>query len=209
MTYDYPDDGKFHTRYSELQSCSSIKAAMAVAKKRLGITERIENDILRFGQLRHEMWEEEAKQTDKTPECFKEALGLQWDVLEAENHRASEIFENVVIHFTTDVITTTPALIDYKTATEMRKAHYKQYYGSQYQMPVYALLLRPHGIHIKDAHYLLECWDRERKNLKGYLYVHKPIRLREMADARNWLQQRVSNLIQAENLVRKEFALEK
>lgn len=216
MQYTYPNDGKYHTRYSEVTNCQTMNSALEVAKKRLGLKPVYDNDITRFGSLRHDMWEEEAKQTKVSPACFKEALGLQWGAYETENHRATELFENVVIHFTTDLIgisehtaihedgrVLAASIIDYKTATEHRVDHYTKYYRSQLQLPSYALLLRPHGIIARDGHYLLECWDKERKNLKGYIHIEKTIALADMAKAKQMFKKGIQNLMAAEAHLKK------
>lgn len=216
-TYDYADDGRFHTRYSEVTACQTPKAALRMAKQRLGITERYESEIMRFGTTRHDMFDAEAKQTGLSPEIFKDQLGVQWEVYESEKHRATELFEGVVIHFTTDligigedtIITDDKALgvaiVDYKTATEYRVEHYKKVYQAQLQLPAYALLLRPHNIIAKEAHYLLECWNTKRTQPKGYIHISKDIKLADMAQAKRMFKNGIENLIDAEKYVRKNY----
>lgn len=225
-TYDYPDDGKYHTRYSEVIKAQTANGARRVVMERLGLKDKVNTKATDFGTTRHDMWEHEAAETGKSPECFNKHLKKQWGVYETEQHRATELFENIVIHFTTDLIgtdehsaiseaedgtrkVTGASVIDYKTGTGNRPEHYRKLYQGQKQLPTYALLLRPHGIIVKDGHYLIECWDRERKNLEAYLYVHKPIGLKEMADAKNMLKNGIAKMMAAEQLVRKEFGLEK
>lgn len=215
--YNYADDGRYHTRYSEVTACQTPKQAIAVAKRRLGLVDRYESDIMRFGTMRHDMWEAEARDTGKSPACFKEHLGVEWGVHETEQHRATELFEGVVIHFTTDLIglddqsivtkdgAQAVSIIDYKTATGHRVDHYTGYYQGQLQLPSYALLLRPHGIIAKDAHYLLECWDKQRNNLEGYIHVTKKIELADMARAKQMFKRGVQNLIDAEAYVKKHY----
>lgn len=219
-TYDYPDDGKYHTRYSEVVKAQTPNGARRVVMERLGLKDKVNTKATDFGTTRHDMWEAEAKETRKSPECFNKHLGKQWDVYETEQHRATELFENIVIHFTTDLIgldkdATTredggvlaASVIDYKTGTGDRPEHYRKIYKGQKQLPSYALLLRPHGIIIKDGHYLIECWNAERTELVGYTHVEKPINLKEMAEAKMMFKKGIAHMMTAEKLVRKEFGL--
>lgn len=223
-TYDYPNDGKFHTRYSELAACQTPAGAIRIAKQRLGLAERVETKQMAFGTLRHDMWEREARETGLSPECFLNAVNKRWGVFETENGRATELFEGIVIHFTTDLIGLDEhsavteeedgtrkahgaVVIDYKTATEMNTQKHKQYYMGMLQLPTYKLLLAPHGINIREGHYLLECWDRERKTLKGYVHIVKPVGLKELAAAKAMLRKGVENLIAAEAMLKKQHNL--
>lgn len=218
-TYEYPDDGKYHTRYSEVVKAQTPNGARRVVMERLGLRDKVSTKATDFGSLRHDMFEQEAKETGLSPECFRKHLGKQWGVHETEQHRATELFENVVIHFTTDLIGISEhsaiqdgkalgvSVIDYKTATEHRVDHYRKQYQNQLQLPSYALLLRPHGIICRDGHYLIECWNSERTELKGYIHVEKTIALADMAKAKQMFKKGIQLMMAAEQEVRKEFGI--
>jgi hypothetical protein len=216
--YDYPDDGNLHTRYSELTNCQTMAGAYRVAEEKLGLTQRHSNAILEFGSLRHDAWEQEAIETGLTPECFAKGTDKQFFVIEAEQHRATEIFKGVVFHFTTDAVvwpeTEAPhsnngiqELVDYKTGTDTNQGTYPKYYSHSEQLPIYALLLRPHGYSVKHGHYLVELWNRNRTELKGYMHVERDITLRDLATAKAFLKKGTENLMVAMAAVAKHNKL--
>lgn len=213
-TYEYPDDGNLHTRYSELSQCLTPAGAYAVAEQKLGIKGRYENEVMAFGTTRHEMWEDEGKETGMTPACFADNLEFQRFIVETEQHRATEIFKGVIFHFTVDAVVLPEQdaphaqsgdheLVDYKTATLNGRGGISVDYSRSVQLPTYALLSRPHGYNVKRGHYLIECWNRERTKLEGYRIVTKDIGLREMAEAKKLLKQGTQNLMNAMTLVAK------
>ena len=206
-TYDYPDDGNLHTRYSELSQCLTPAGAYAIAEQKLGIKKRIETEAMRFGTDRHKMWEEEGIETGWIPACFADNLDFKRKLAEAEQHRATEIYKGIIFHFTVDAVISDPAPVDYKTATLSSSGRLSVDYSKSLQVPTYALLLRPHGYDCKAGYYLIEMWNRERTEILGYRMVEKQIGLRELADAKAMLKRGTENLLMAMDLVAKNNGL--
>lgn len=206
-TYDYPDDGNIHTRYSELSQCLTPAGAYAIAEQKLGIKKRIETAAMRFGTERHKMWEEEGLETGLIPACFADNLDFRRHLVEAEQHRATEIFKGIIFHFTIDAVIAEPAPVDYKTATLSSSGKLSVDYTKSLQVPTYALLLRPHGYACKSGYYLIEMWNRERTEIMGYRMVEKKIGLHELAQAKQMLKTGTENLLKAMDLVAKHNGL--
>ena len=75
--YTYIDDGKIHTRFSELTRCTE-KGVVSVVKEKLNLKKRhFGGGILEFGTERHNMFMEEAKKTGEVPQVFQEELGYK------------------------------------------------------------------------------------------------------------------------------------
>lgn len=209
-TYDYPEDGNIHTRYSELSQCLTPAGAYAIAEQKLGIKKRIETEPMRFGTERHKMWEDEGLQTGRVPSCFADNLDFDRAILESEQHRATEIFKGIIFHFTVDAVVTDhddPAPVDYKTATLSDSGRLSVDYTKSLQVPTYSLLLRPHGYISKRGYYLIEMWNRERTEIQGYRMVEKEIGLKELANAKQMLKLGTQNLLNAMDLVSRHHNL--
>lgn len=194
--YNYPNDHKFHSRYSELVACSSDYAAIKVAEQRAGLRPRVETAVMRFGIDRHEQFAEESKRTGLTPQVFKDELGFQLEVIEVEVHRATELFQNCVIHFTVDAHCKPYDLVDYKTTTTSGHGFFKSF-----QLPIYCLLMGPHGDRIERINYPIERWDKDREKILGYDLFTREISLAELAEAKKWLRERVARLRAADEYV--------
>lgn len=190
--YNYPKDGRIHTRYSELTKCGTAYSAIKQAERKLSRRIERKGDAMAFGTLMHELWREEAQVTGWTPAVFAEHLDFAKPVAVTERHLATTPFKDVVIHFTADVITTDGDLVDYKTTGST-----VDHYTPAMQLPVYAYLLMPHGYAVRNAHYLIQRWDPERTEIKGYKRHTKKIGVAEMALAKRWLGARVSMLVAA------------
>lgn len=194
--YRYPKDGKFHTRYSELVRCSNDKQAIKIAELRAGVAIPRSNSQMDFGKQRHEMFKEESLKTGKTPQVFKDNLGFQLKVVDVEMHKATELFEDVVIHFTTDAFCKPADVVDYKTTSSNGFS-----YSQTPQGMLYALLMIGQGYDPKKVHYLIERWDRERTQVLKYYHFEKKVTLRELSRVKKWCKQRVELLWAAQDLV--------
>lgn len=109
--YLIAEDGKIHTRYTELTRCTPGQIDRVI-DERLGLAAKFKSDKLEFGTDRHDMWETEGKRTSMIPECF----GLDWPISHAEQEFASEILPGIVLHSRPDAVCAQIyTLVDYKT----------------------------------------------------------------------------------------------
>ena len=192
--YLYADDGKIHTRYSELVRCTFGQLDRVVAE-RLGLVDRYTSDRLDFGTYRHEMWQEESEKTGMLPEIF----GLPRKVDYIENEFATEIVENVIVHSRPDAVCVAKQAIgDYKT---MSAKDYdtgvlmatKLYRGSK-QLIFYAYQLGLHGIRIKKIIYLVEIWNEKMDAILGFHAIEIDINLSDIAKILPWTKDRIATL---------------
>lgn len=195
--YIHDNDGKLHTRYSELARCTPGQMDRIIAERVDGSI-RYESEAMAFGTERHEMWSEEGLKTGQTAKCF----GRQWAATHVEREFAVEIAPDVVLHSRPDSVSEPDeAVHDYKTMVcdsyedGFLKAH--AMYGKSKQLAVYALQLTTHGIRIRKMVYLVELWNRERTEIFGYVIVEKNITLGEIAKTRQWLMPRIALLASA------------
>lgn len=208
------DDGKLHTRYSELTQCTDA-GITRVLQLRAGLVKKFKTASTEFGTVRHEMFEqdvadtgtvpevfthrevtqEEVRATGKTPYEYKFLIG-ELPVSHCEQSFATELFPGVVIHFTPDEIASeVQTIIDTKTMipNEAGKVNPNKYLKS-IQLKLYALLLRPHGITINKGMFLIEQWTRDYKEITDYHVVPQKIGLIEMGEAQAWAAKRVEIL---------------
>lgn len=212
--YKIQNDGKLHTRYSELTQCTDA-GIVRVLQLRAGEVNKFSSASTEFGSIRHEMFEEDVAETGNVPEVFthseitKEEVRAtgrtpyeyqfligSLPVTHCEQSFATELFPGVVIHFTPDeVAADIQTIIDTKTMipNEKGKVQPNKYLKSN-QLKLYALLLRPHGITINKGLFLIEQWDREYKEITDYHVVPQKIGLIEMGEAQAWAAKRVDIL---------------
>ena len=208
------DDGKLHTRYSELTQCTE-SGIERVLQLRAELVRKFSSKSTEFGSTRHEMFEEEVAITQAVPEVFThkevqhaevrttgrspfkfEYLIGSLPVSHCEVSFATELVPGVVVHFTPDEICETiNTLIDTKTMipNEAGKYHPNKYLKSN-QLKCYSLLLRPHGININRGLFLIEVWDREYNEIIDYKVVPQKIGLMEQGEAQAWLLKRIEVL---------------
>ena len=193
--YQYDkNDGKLHTRYTELMQCSET-GITSVLDKRFGRRKKgFTNDSMEFGKMRHDKFEVESKKTKKLPKVFlKNIAELRLANIEidyAEHSFATELFPGVVIHFTVDSIASKIfVLFDYKTAINSDT----KYFQSK-QLTFYAMLLEPHGIYISTGMYLVEFWNKDHDQILGYSRVPKKIGILQKAEVMSWARKRVDRL---------------
>lgn len=192
------NDGKIHTRYSELVRCTP-KGIDRVIEERLGLRSRFEGDNMADGTIRHEMWQAEALRTSKLPECF----GLDWPVSHIEHEFTSEMLPGIIVHSRPDVVCVTKhAILDYKTVldgTRGWRETIKQYHhtSKQRQLQFYAFQLGLHGILIREGVFLCEIWNKDRDTILGHNIIRFPITLGDMAGALAWARPRIALLASA------------
>jgi hypothetical protein len=195
--YLYSDDGNIHTRYTELVRCTPGQIDRVI-EERLNPNKRFKSDKLDFGSDRHEMWEEESKQTHRLPACF----GLDWPVSHAEHEFASKVLPGVVLHSRPDAVCADIyTLVDYKTiiADTLAEGSMAAVIRYKYakQLPVYAYQLGLHGIRIKRIAYLVEVWNRNQDEILGYKTIIRDLTMAEIAQCLPWIKDRVVTLASA------------
>src|SRR5687767_12967965 len=111
--YLYADDGKIHTRYSELANCT-LGSIHKVLDQREGLRKRFENEDTIWGQVRHEMWAEESRRTGLIPECFWDVIPSTLEADYVEKEFATDIMPGVIVHSRPDNVSS-DTVVDYKT----------------------------------------------------------------------------------------------
>lgn len=193
--YVYADDGKIHTRFSELKRATYGQVEKLV-QERHGKTNRFESPIMAFGTLRHETLQDESESTGRLPECF----GIDEPATHIEQEFAVEIVPGVIVHFRPDVLSD-QAVNDYKTVTasvETLNGIARKKYGRDMQLLVYAYLLNVLGLQKPLRRYLCEAWNVERTEVIGRDIYEAKNTIAELASARRWLLERVELLVFAE-----------
>lgn len=195
--YLIAEDGKIHTRYTELTRCTPGQIDRVI-DERLGLAAKFKSDKLEFGTDRHDMWETTGKATGHIPECF----GLNWRISHAEQEFASEILPGIVLHSRPDAVCADIAtLVDYKTLIADSLAEGEllavQRYAKSKQLPLYAYQLGLHGIRIKAIAYLIEIWNREQTEILGYKIIIKDFKMADIAHVLPWVRERISYLASA------------
>lgn len=176
MSYDYPNDGKLHCRYSELKKCT-IGQIDKVIQERNGKLAPFENEITYFGEKRHEMFSKYIKENGHLPKQF--GLDLECKPEQSERHIACEMAKNLVIHGTPDAFGG-DWVIDFKTTTK------PEAYINSKQCTFYAWLLGVYGLNIKKVYFLCEIWNPERDKILGYKVHEKEITEDDIAEVKEW-----------------------
>lgn len=196
--YIHADDGKIHTRYSDLVRCTPGQVQRLLSERLDGL-ERVETADMAFGTERHEMFAQESLRTNFTAACFP----TRYDATYIEKEFTCEIMQDVILHSRPDVVSlSNSAVIDYKTmvAADMAEANVKanrMYGGSAKQLPVYSYQLGINGIMIKKLIYLVEVWDKPRENILGYVEIIKDVNMAEIAKVLPWVFDRCAMLAAA------------
>lgn len=206
--YLIAEDGKIHTRYTELSRCTPGQIDRVV-DERLGIAKKFTSDSLEFGTDRHDMWEAEGKSTKRIPECF----GLDWPISHCEQEFAAEILPGIVLHSRPDAVCADIyTLVDYKTLIADTLAEGEllavKRYGKAKQLSLYAYQIGIHGIRIKRIAYLIEIWNRpsydefgnvirETDTILGYKIIIKDFKMADIAKVLPWVRSRIANLASA------------
>ena len=180
MTYNYPNDGKLHTRYSELTRCT-VGQIDKVIMERNGELSPFENEITYFGEKRHEMFNKYINEN----KCLPKQFGLELDCKpeQAERHIACEVAPQLVIHGTPDAFGA-DWIIDFKTTTKPDS------FSASRQTTLYAWLLSIYGLDIKKTYYLCEIWNLERDKILGYKVIEKEVTPESIEEVKKWTLER-------------------
>lgn len=193
--YLIADDGKLHTRYSELMRCTPGQIDRVVWE-RTHPNSRAHTDHMDFGIVRHEMFEEQGRLQGGVPAEF----GVDLPLSHFEHEFTTEILPGVVVHSRPDgVAADKNMIIDYKTVVDGKMGWKKivesyKHESKQRQLKFYAFQLGLHGIRIRQGAFLCEIWDAPRENILGYRVVVFPIKLRDIAPVLPWVKDRVALL---------------
>ena len=206
MSYEYKEDGKIHTRWSDLKRCSTTHGALTVAKEMVLGKKRWSGDD--FGSLRHKMWEEETKQTGRTPECFRH-IKIDQPAVMCEQQFEMESLPGVILHSTIDVyLPELSCVTDYKTFTNKEDLqHYAQPHKKA-QLLVYGVQLLVKGHSVKNLMFLGERWDSAREELLGYDHIMIPVTMLDLVNTQADLKQRAIRLKAAIEVLKEEQILE-
>lgn len=195
--YLYAEDGKIHTRYTELVSCTPGQIERVLAE-RMKLRKRFTSDRMDFGTDRHAMWEEESKRTGRLPEVF----GFDWPVSHAEVEFATELLPGVVVHSRPDAVCADVfTVVDYKTLCAdsldegIRQA--AKMYAKSRQLPFYGFQVGIAAVRIKQIAYLIEVWNRDQDTILGYHAIVKQLPMSDMAKMLPWVKDRVAMLVSA------------
>ncbi len=195
--YLYSDDGKIHTRFSELARCTPGQIDQLIAERK-GEVARVETSGMTWGTDRHDMWRDEALETGMTASCFP----LQFPATHVEKEFVTEILPGIILHSRPDVVSVPECTLpDYKTLVAdtlqegIIRAH--ETYGRSRQLTTYSFQVGMHEIRIKRALYLIEIWNRQLTEILGYTMVEKKITFATIGAVLPWVKQRVSFLAAA------------
>lgn len=195
--YTYANDGKIHTRYSELIRCTPGQIESVLAE-RAG-RRRIETEDMGFGITRHEMWQEEALKSHRIPSCFRR----DWPASHIEHEFATEVLPGVVVHSRPDIVCAdTHTIPDYKTIIDgvngwKHNLDTYRHNSKQRQLKFYAFQVGLHGMLIRKGAFLCEIWNKQRSAILGYEVIEFDISLSDMAAALQWLKPRAAMLASA------------
>lgn len=196
-SYAYPDDGKLHTRFTELVACTPTSVGRVVTQ-RLDQGVRHSSEILEFGTDRHDDWRDQTKRTGKIPACFLELPDLPAYMVDwVEQEIVHELVPGVVIHGTPDAVCkASKTVVDYKTVQSTGndiKIISRRYRASNQAM-FYAMLLSQKEVEITNGIYLLELWNPERTQILGYHAERQEYSLLDLARMVQWAIDRCSML---------------
>lgn len=190
MQYNIKNDGKLHSRYTDLVRATPHQVENII-KEQLGTKQRFKNDVLTFGETRHNMFEKETKQTGMLPVVFREAFPEYKDLVitHAEHEFATELFKDIVIHSRPDAVAANDFIVvDYKTM--VKGAGGARRYKSSKQLIFYAFQLAVHNIRIKKYVYFVEIWNETYDEIIGYDKFEKDITLLDIAAIKKWAHDR-------------------
>lgn len=191
------NDGKIHTRYSELIRCTPGQIESVLAERKGA--RRVETEGMAFGTERHAMWQEEAEKTKKVPAIF----GLDWPVSHVEQEFTSEIMPGVILHSRLDLVCADLSILpDFKTVVDGKQGWKKivesyRHNVKQRQLKFYAFQAGLHSIRITKGAFLCEIWDGERENILGHEIVEFPITFADIAESFAWMKPRAALLAAA------------
>ncbi len=194
--YLYADDGKLHTRYTELTRCTVGQIDRVVAEREGA--NKFSSEDLEWGTDRHEMWAEESKKSGVLPECFFRP-DHEYKLEYIEREFATDLLPGVICHSRMDAVSKSAGVVvDYKTIIA---DHYQEGYDRAWrmydkfsQLKFYAYQLGLHGIRIKRMVYFIEVWNRQRDMIFGYVVIERKVRMSDLAGQLPWVKSRVAML---------------
>lgn len=190
--YEYPQDNRIHTRFSELVKCTPGQIRNVVLE-RYGLIPHFSSPHTGIGSTRHEMYEEEMYGTGRIPECFLDVCPQFKDVAIRfiEKEFKAEIFKDVVLHSTPDAISESDGIIfDFKVTSQEAKK-----YKASRQLLVYAYQMFIRKIEIKKVVFLIEKWDKAKTEIIGYDCYAEDIDREKVLEVKAWLKDRVEILL--------------
>lgn len=188
--YNLKNDGKLHTRYTDLLRATPAQVENII-KEQLGEKTRFKSDVMDFGTIRHDQWQKESEDTGMLPIVFRNAFPEYKDlqITHTEKEFATELFKNIVIHSRPDGVSVPSAIvIDYKTM--VKGAGGARRYKSSKQLPFYAFQLGWHNIRIKKYVYFVEIWNETYDEIIGYEKFEKNIGLMDITVMKQWAHDR-------------------
>lgn len=195
-------DGKIHTRFSELKSCTPNGVRRVIAERKSGLPNPWMWGYKEVGRIRHAEFEEEMKRTGKLPQCFTNVLGEDLRVDGIEKEFQAEIFDGVILHSTVDAYRKNEFVGDFKTATGIYDEDIgiwtmKSPRNTTQQTTVYAIQLDCHGISVPRSLYMYEYWSADRSEIIGHRIQDEKITDAMLEKTWDWLEERVQNLKRA------------
>lgn len=194
--YDLLGTRPLHTRYSELVQISSPASARRVAWRRLQRA-GLNTPHIKFGQVRHRMFDRESKSSGKLPTIITENLDLpEWvkqAAIETEVYMTAKVYGAGVIHATLDALIREGGIIlDYKTT----KRGVRPFLPST-QLVVYAVVCQANGIDVRGAYLIAEIWNDDKTQIEGYESDCYTIDDKLLTLGKKWLRKRASLLREA------------
>lgn len=198
MQYNIKNDGKLHTRFTDLNRATP-RQVIDIIREQTGQKKRFQSKTLTFGETRHEMWERESRESGRLPQCFIDAFpeyaGIEISDVEAEF--ATEIYQDIVLHSRLDGLSKKSCtIIDYKT--QKKGAGGARIYKNSKQLPAYAWHLALHNIRIKQVIYLVEIWEFDESgnpvDVVGYEKFVKNLGLADTHNVAAWVRNRCETL---------------
>ena len=182
--YEFKEDGKLHTRYSELKGCTPGGVVRVVERRKFQLNET--NPYTEFGTLRHEVFANFIRSNGHFPKAV--GLDLKVDKNAVEQSYGVEVWENVVIHMTADLHNDN-WVADFKTTTK-GAVNYK----NDKQVIFYAWMLGKLGKKITKGYYICELWDIDRTQIRGYEVLERDITEKDLEETESWAKLRVETL---------------
>ncbi len=204
--YSFPllSTNPLHTRYSELRQCANPTAALKVAMKRLEWLQQADTPDMRFGRIRHKMFERETKTTGKLPRIIKKNIWGFEGKVHPEVVLSAKIWGVGKLWGTIDNLIYPPngAIIDYKvTKSDDPKA-----FDSR-QLFTYAVLCHAVGIPVEQGWFVMEIWNEDKTKIIQHKSVPYTFEAKDLLDTKRWLRKRAKLLRQAIETVRPAITL--
>lgn len=184
-SYIYPNDGKLHTRYSELVRATPGQMERLL-KERYGIFNPSGSYAMDFGSVRHEQFDKICKETGHIPEVFREVLKQDLPVTASEYEGQVEIKPGIVIHFTIDAFRKGDYVGDFKTTCQPTKV-----WGNKKQLKFYGYMLHLLGMSVKRIIYFIERWDPYKEHILEYDFHEEPFTPENIAEMKEWTDERI------------------